>query len=334
MFFVWFKTKTRLSIFNRISGLVPREGIEPSWGYPRTILSRVRLPVPPPRLIVTLVTAYFNHLETVLSKGGPSCTVYVVMACIIAVVNQKGGVGKTTTAINLGSYLASNGKFVLLVDLDPQSNATSGLGIDSRDLEVGTYEILLGEKSLRDVIIPTQVEGLKLAPSTQALAGAAVDLVDMDRREHRLSDALLEVRNDFDYIIIDCPPSLGLLTINGLVAVDKVLIPVQAEYYALEGLSQLLRTIGMVRQALKPELEILGAVLTMYDGRNRLSTDVMAELHRFFPDRVFKSVIPRNVRLAEAPSFGRPIMEYDPWSKGAKAYERLAKEILDLEHSF
>ncbi|OGM01253.1 chromosome partitioning protein ParA [Candidatus Uhrbacteria bacterium RIFOXYC2_FULL_47_19] len=256
------------------------------------------------------------------------------MACIIAVVNQKGGVGKTTTAINLGSYLASNGKFVLLVDLDPQSNATSGLGIDSRDLEVGTYEILLGEKSLRDVIIPTQVEGLKLAPSTQALAGAAVDLVDMDRREHRLSDALLEVRNDFDYIIIDCPPSLGLLTINGLVAVDKVLIPVQAEYYALEGLSQLLRTIGMVRQALKPELEILGAVLTMYDGRNRLSTDVMAELHRFFPDRVFKSVIPRNVRLAEAPSFGRPIMEYDPWSKGAKAYERLAKEILDLEHSF
>ncbi|HCC22218.1 TPA: chromosome partitioning protein ParA [Candidatus Uhrbacteria bacterium] len=256
------------------------------------------------------------------------------MSQIIAIVNQKGGVGKTTTAINLGSYLASNGKFVLLVDLDPQSNATSGLGIDSRDLEVGTYEILLGEKSLRDVIIPTQVEGLKLAPSTQALAGAAVDLVDMDRREHRLSDALLEVRNDFDYIIIDCPPSLGLLTINGLVAVDKVLIPVQAEYYALEGLSQLLRTIGMVRQALKPELEILGAVLTMYDGRNRLSTDVMAELHRFFPDRVFKSVIPRNVRLAEAPSFGRPIMEYDPWSKGAKAYERLAKEILDLEHSF
>ena len=256
------------------------------------------------------------------------------MACIISVVNQKGGVGKTTTAINLGSYLASNGKFVLLVDLDPQSNATSGLGIDSRDLEAGVYETLLGEKSLRDVIIPTQVEGLKLVPSTQALAGAAVDLVDMDRREHRLSDALLEVRNDFDFIIIDCPPSLGLLTVNGLVAVDKVLIPVQAEYYALEGLSQLLKTIGMVRQALKPELEILGAVLTMYDGRNRLSSDVMAELHRFFPDRVFKSIIPRNVRLAEAPSFGRPIMEYDPWSKGAKAYERLAKEILDLEHSF
>jgi len=256
------------------------------------------------------------------------------MACIIAVVNQKGGVGKTTTAINLGSYLASNGKFVLLVDLDPQSNATSGLGIDSRDLEVGTYETLLGEKSLRDVIIPTQVEGLKLVPSTQALAGAAVDLVDMDRREHRLADALLEVRNAFDYIIVDCPRSLGPLTINGLVAVVKVLIPVQAEYYALEGLSQLLRTIGMVRQALKPELEILGAVLTMFDDRNRLSADVMAELHRFFPDRVFKSVIPRNVRLAEAPSFGRPIMEYDPWSKGAKAYERLAKEILDLEHSF
>ncbi|MFH2063391.1 MAG: ParA family protein [bacterium] len=256
------------------------------------------------------------------------------MACIIAVVNQKGGVGKTTTAINLGSYLASNGKFVLLVDLDPQSNATSGLGIDPRELEAGAYEALLGEKSMKEVVMSTQVEGLKLVPSTSSLAGAAVDLVDMDRREHRLSDALLEVRNDFDYVIVDCPPSLGLLTINGLVAVDRVLIPVQAEYYALEGLSQLLRTIGMVRQALKPELEILGAVLTMFDGRNRLSSDVMAELHRFFPDRVFKSVIPRNVRLAEAPSFGRPIMEYDPWSKGAKAYERLAKEILDLEHSF
>ncbi len=255
------------------------------------------------------------------------------MAYIIAVVNQKGGVGKTTTAINLGSYLAANGKFVLLVDLDPQANATSGLGIDHRELEAGLYETLIGERSLREVIIPTQVEGMKLAPATMSLAGAAVDLVDIERREFRLQDALLEVRNDFDFILVDCPPSLGLLTVNGLTAVDKVLIPVQAEYYALEGLSQLLRTIDMVRDGLHPQLDILGAVLTMFDSRNKLAMDVMNELHRFFPNRVFRSVIPRNVRLAEAPSFGRPIMEYDPWSKGAKAYERLTKEILDLEHS-
>jgi len=255
------------------------------------------------------------------------------MAHIIAVVNQKGGVGKTTTAINLGAYLAAHGKFVLLVDLDPQSNATSGLGLDPCQLEQGTYEALMGDSQIRDVIVPTQVEGLKLAPSTPSLAGAAVELKDVERREFRLADMLLEVRNDYDYILVDCPPSLGLLTINGLSSVDKVLIPVQAEYYALEGLSQLLRTIGMVKEALKPELEIMGAVVTMFDGRNRLSNDVMEELHSHFPDRVFRSVIPRNVRLAEAPSFGRPIMEYDPWSKGAKAYERLTKEILDIENS-
>lgn len=255
------------------------------------------------------------------------------MAYIIAIVNQKGGVGKTTTAINLGSYLAANGKFVLLVDLDPQANATSGLGIDHRELEAGLYETLIGERSLRDVVISTQIEGLKLAPATMSLAGAAVDLVGIERREFRLQDALLEVRNDYDFILVDCPPSLGLLTVNGLTAVDKVLIPVQAEYYALEGLSQLLRTIDMVKESLHPQLDILGAVLTMFDNRNKLATDVMNELHRFFPNRVFRSVIPRNVRLAEAPSFGRPIMEYDPWSKGAKAYERLTKEILDIEHS-
>jgi chromosome partitioning protein len=256
------------------------------------------------------------------------------MAYIIAVVNQKGGVGKTTTAINLGAYLAAHGKFVLLLDLDPQSNATSGLGLDPSQLQQGTYEALLGEIGLREVIVSTQIEGLKLAPSTPSLAGAAIELKDLERREHRLADLLLEVRNDYDYILIDCPPSLGLLTINGLTAVDKVIIPVQAEYYALEGLSQLLRTIGMVKEVLNPDLEVMGAVVTMYDSRNRLANDVVEELHSHFPNRVFRSVIPRNVRLAEAPSFGRPIMEYDPWSKGAKAYERLTKEILDLEHSY
>lgn len=253
------------------------------------------------------------------------------MASIIAVVNQKGGVGKTTTAVNLGSYLASNGKFVLLVDLDPQANATSGLGIDHRALEKGVYEAILGNASMRDIIVPSQVEGLKVAPATQALAGAAIELVDVERREYRLADAFMEVRGGFDYIIIDCPPSLGLLTLNGLVSADKILIPVQAEYYALEGLSQLLGTIDLVKNSLRPDLEVMGAVLTMFDARNKLSGDVMGELNKFFPNKIFQSVIPRNVRLAEAPSFGRPIAQYDPWSKGARAYEALAQEIIELE---
>ncbi len=253
------------------------------------------------------------------------------MAYIISVANQKGGVGKTTTAVNLATYLASRGRFVLLVDLDPQSNATSGFGIDHRSLEKGLYDALAGTAPFKDVILPTSVDGLKIAPGTTALAGAAVELVNVEHREFRLADALLEIRNNFDYVIIDCPPSLGLLTINGLVAADRLLIPVQAEYYALEGLSQLLSTVELVKSSLKPELEILGAVLTMFDNRNTLSNDVMQELYKFFPNKIFRSVVPRNVRLAESPSFGKPIMQYDPWSKGAKAYERLALEILDLE---
>ena len=255
------------------------------------------------------------------------------MASIIAVVNQKGGVGKTTTAVNLGSYLAAHGKFVLLVDLDPQANATSGLGIDHRALERGLYESVIGSTPMKDIILTSQIEGLKVAPATAALAGAAVELVDMDRREYRLAEAITEIRNGFDYIIIDCPPSLGLLTINGLVAAERVLIPVQAEYYALEGLSQLLGTIDLVKGSLRPDLEVMGAVLTMFDARNKLSADVMTELQKFFPKKIFTSVIPRNVRLAEAPSFGKPIAQYDPWSKGARAYESLAKEIIDLEHA-
>jgi chromosome partitioning protein len=254
------------------------------------------------------------------------------MAYLISVVNQKGGVGKTTTAVNLASYLALAGRFVLLVDLDPQANASSGLGVDHRSLEKGVYEALIGEVPFKDIILPTKVDGLKLAPSTPALAGAAIELVNVERREFRLADALLEVRNHFDYIIIDCPPSLGLLTVNGLTAADRVLIPVQAEYFALEGLSQLLSTIELVKESLRSDLEILGAVLTMFDARNRLSGDVMNELYKYFPNKIFRSVIPRNVDLAEAPSFGQPIAHYEPRSKGAKAYERLAREILDLEH--
>jgi chromosome partitioning protein len=253
------------------------------------------------------------------------------MASIIAVVNQKGGVGKTTTAVNLGSYLAEKGKFVLLVDLDPQANAGAGVGVDHRTLQYGIYEAIIGAKNIRDVVVATAVEGLRLAPATSALAGAALELGEMERREFRLADALLEVRNDYDYVIIDCPPSLSLLTVNGLVSADRVLIPVQAEYYALEGLAQLLETIELVRAGLRPNLEIMGAVITMYDSRNRLSADVLTELQKFFPRRIFKTVVPRNVKLAEAPSYGQPIAQYDSWSKGAKAYEQLANEVIELE---
>jgi len=251
------------------------------------------------------------------------------MGQIISVVNQKGGVGKTTTAINLAAYLSRLGKFVLLVDLDPQSNATSGLGI-ARDLDKGVYEVLTGPYSFSDVVVDTDHEFYKLAPSTISLAGANVELVNLDRREFRLYDNLLGVRNNFDFIIIDCPPSLGLLTINGLTASDQVLIPVQAEYYALEGLGQLMSTIGLIQTHVKPELGILGAVLTMYDKRYKLANDVLYELYRHFPNKIFRSVIPRNVRLSEAPSHGKSIMDYDPKCKGARAYERLAREFLDL----
>lgn len=253
------------------------------------------------------------------------------MGKIIAVVNQKGGVGKTTTAINLSAYLSQLGKQVLLVDLDPQANATSGLGLDHRQLESGIYEALLGQKPLRSVIKRTLQKGLQVAPATVSLAGAGVEMVNLENREFRLSQLLDEVRPDFDYVIIDGPPSLGLLTVNSLVAADSILIPIQSEYYALEGLSQLLETISLVQNNLKPELSIMGAVITMFDRRNKLSESVMGELYQYFPNRIFRSVIPRSVRLAEAPSYGRSILQYDPKSKGGKAYEGLAKEIISLE---
>ncbi len=253
------------------------------------------------------------------------------MGKIIAIVNQKGGVGKTTTAVNLGAYLAYLGKQVLLVDIDPQANATSGLGLDHRNLEAGIYESLVGDKPIFEVIKRTMQTGLKIAPATLSLAGAGVELVNMDNREFRLSNILEEARKEFDFIIIDGPPSLGLLTINSLVAADEVLIPIQSEYFALEGLSQLLETISLVQNNLKPGLGIMGAVITMFDRRNKLSEAVMEELYQFFPNRIFRSVIPRSVRLAEAPSYGRSILHYDPKSRGGKAYEGLAKEVLSLD---
>lgn len=253
------------------------------------------------------------------------------MGQIISIVNQKGGVGKTTTAVNLGAYLSHLGQEVLLVDIDPQANATSGIGIDHSKLPHGVYEALIGKEKIHRVIKRTMQDKYKVAPSTLSLAGAGIEMVDMDRREYRLKEILEDVRGEYDYVIIDGPPSLGLLTVNSLVAADSVLIPIQSEYYALEGLSQLLETINLVQGHLKPELNILGAVITMFDKRNKLSTSVMNELYQYFPNRVFRSVIPRSVRLAEAPSYGRSILHYDPKSKGGKAYERLAKELISIE---
>ena len=254
------------------------------------------------------------------------------MGQIIAIVNQKGGVGKTTTALNLGAYLAHFGKEILLVDIDPQANATSGLGIDHKSLEQGIYEALIGQKPVYKIIKHTLQERYKIAPSTIALAGAGIELVGLDDREFRLANILENIKDEYDYVIIDGPPSLGLLTINSLVAANQVLIPIQSEYFALEGLGQLLETIGLVQSNLKPDLSIMGAVITMFDRRNRLSNSVMNELYQYFPNRVFRSVIPRSIKLAEAPSFGRTILHYDPKSKGGRAYEKLAREIIDLEY--
>lgn len=253
------------------------------------------------------------------------------MSKTIAIVNQKGGVGKTTTSVNLASYLAHLGREVLLVDLDPQANATSGMGIEHAELPHGIYEALLGEKQIHDIIKRTTQDRFRIAPATEALAGAGIDLVTLPDREYRLSDLLDKAKHEYDYIIIDGPPSLGLLTINSLVASDEVLIPVQSEYYALEGLGQLLNTIGLVQANLKPDLTVLGAVITMYDKRNSLSTQVMTELYQYFPNRIFRSIIPRSVRLAEAPSYGKSILNYDAKSRGGRAYEKLAREILALE---
>lgn len=247
---------------------------------------------------------------------------------IISIVNQKGGVGKTTTAVNLAAYLAKMNKRVLLVDLDAQANATSVLGNEKKDF-YSIYDVLTSNDLIHKAIMNTKIDGYHIIPSHPSLAGAAIELVNQENREYKLEAALKSVKEVYDYIFIDCPPSLCLLTINGLVASDKVLIPVQSEYYALEGLGQLLNTIGLVQGNLKPDLDILGAVITMFDMRNRLSRDVLDELYQYFPGKIFRSVIPRSIRLAEAPSFGKTVVEYEPDSKGAKAYERLAREILE-----
>lgn len=247
------------------------------------------------------------------------------MGRIIAILNQKGGVGKTTTAINLGAYLAKRGKSVLLIDLDPQGNATSGLGIDKNHVDATMYDVLFRAADVSSMVRDTTVANLHVAPTNQHLAAAEIDLANEDRREYRLQDVLRPLV--YDYILIDCPPALGLLTINALTAAHHVLIPVQSEYYALEGLGQLLTVIQRVRQGLNTGLQLLGVVITMYDGRTSLSDQVVEEVKKHFGDKVFATVIPRNVRLAEAPSYGKSIMEHDKWSKGARGYKQLAKEV-------
>lgn len=248
---------------------------------------------------------------------------------VICIANQKGGVGKTTTSVNLSSALAKQGKAVLLVDLDPQGNASSGLGIKRYETqESNSYHVLIGEKTIKEVMIQSSTPNLFVSTANPDLVGAEIELVDFPRREYRLKEALDSVRSEFDYILIDCPPSLGLLTLNALTAADSFLVPLQCEYYALEGLSQLLNTAGLVKKGLNPQLHIEGIVLTMFDKRNNLSHDVVNEIQSHFGDKVFKSIIPRNVRLSEAPSHGVSILDYDAKSIGAAMYTDLAKEVI------
>ena len=250
------------------------------------------------------------------------------MGKIVSIANQKGGVGKTTTSINLSTILAKKGKKVLMIDADPQGNASSGVGVDREEIELSTYDILINESTFENVVKKTNIKNLDLCPSNINLAGAEVELVSVISREHRLKEKLETVKDNYDFIIIDCPPSLGLITLNAFTASDSVLIPVQCEYYALEGLGQLLNTINLVKKHLNKDIEIEGALLTMYDIRTNLSNQVVKEVKKYFNDKVYKNVIPRNVKLSEAPSYGMPISMYDPRSKGAKSYEKFVREFL------
>lgn len=252
---------------------------------------------------------------------------------VFAVANQKGGVGKTTTAINLAASLAANDFKILVIDSDPQGNATTGLGVTKDPVRPSLYHVILGDAHAKDAIVPTEFEGLHLIAADKNLIGANLELVDVPNREFRLRDRIAEIRNEYQFILIDCPPALDLLTLNALIAADSILVPIQCEFFALEGVSELMDTIDRIRESFRHPLQIEGILLTMFDDRTNLTRQVAADLKEFFHDEVFKTVIPRSVRLAEAPSFGKPILSYDPRSRGAESYIRLAKEILDHEQN-
>lgn len=253
------------------------------------------------------------------------------MVKVIAIANQKGGVGKTTTAVNLAACLAQKGRKVLMLDEDPQGNATSGLGFDKRDIKKCVYDTLINDVPMKDVLLHSDYENLDVIPATIQLAGAEIELVSLMNREGRLKNGLERVKHDYDYVLIDCPPSLGLLTINALTAANSVLVPIQCEFYALEGVSQLMNTIKLVQRNLNPALKLEGVLMTMFDQRTNLSSDVVGEVRKYFNTKMYNTIIPRNVRLSEAPSHGQPVIVYDPKSKGAQVYSELAQEVLGDE---